>query len=43
MTAACWGLCTFWAWLRGSSYRPEQHYMRGGGRPPNLLRAPPLS
>ncbi len=22
-----------WAWLTDSGYKPERHYMRGGGRP----------
>ena len=26
----CRVLREFWAWLRGTGYRPERHYMRGG-------------
>jgi len=22
----------FWGWLSGKGYRPERHYMRGGGQ-----------
>ena len=30
-----------WAWLTNSGYRPERHYMRGGGRPTHTKRASP--
>ena len=26
----CGALRELWAWLSGTGYRPERHYMRGG-------------
>jgi hypothetical protein len=35
--STCRALRELWAWLSGTGYRPERHYMRGG-----IGRAAPL-